>query len=88
MWRHYPLHPPQHSIIDAYAPARSCRTASALWILPKRPAHQTPCVVHLAATGDHGFTRRAHLGLPLVEQVGEGPAQQLQLQWRRRRRWF
>jgi len=28
-----------------------------------------PCVVHLAATGDHGYTRRTHLGLPLVQQV-------------------
>jgi len=48
-----------------------CRTASAMWILPKRPAHQTACMVHLAATGDHGYARRMHLGLPLVEQVGQ-----------------
>lgn len=26
-------------------------------------------MVHLAATGDHGYTRRTHLGLPLVQQV-------------------
>ncbi len=43
-----------------------------MWVLPRRPAHQTACMVHLAATGDHGFARRVHLGLPLVEQVGAG----------------
>lgn len=32
-------------------------------------AQGAPCVVHLAATGDHGYTRRTHLGLPLVQQV-------------------
>lgn len=45
------------------------RAASALWIRPRLPAGEAACMVHLAATGDHGFTRRAHLGLPLVEQV-------------------
>lgn len=43
-------------------------------ILPDRPAEGSPCVVHLAATGDHGYTRRTHLGLPLVQQVGGSAA--------------
>lgn len=54
-------------IYDALPP--ESRTASAMWVVPKRPAHTTACMVHLAATGDHGYARRMHLGLPLVEQV-------------------
>jgi hypothetical protein len=42
------------------------RQASALWVRPRRPAPGAPTVLHLAATGDHGFARRQHLGTPLV----------------------
>ena len=59
------------------------RVAQALWIRPDGPmtvgaaaaaaggggGAEQACVVHMAATGDHGFTRRMHIGLPLVEQV-------------------
>ena len=45
------------------------RTAHAVLILPDRPAEGAPAVVHLAATGDHGYQRRMHLGVPLVQQV-------------------
>jgi hypothetical protein len=32
--------------------------------------HHTPAaVLHLAATGDHGFSRRLRLGAPLLQQV-------------------
>ncbi|KAL4421274.1 hypothetical protein ABPG75_010565 [Micractinium tetrahymenae] len=58
--------PCQGRVYDAL-PAES-RTAHAMLILPDRPAEGSPCVVHLAATGDHGYTRRTHLGLPLVQQ--------------------
>jgi hypothetical protein len=44
------------------------RTARALWVAPRRPAPGGPTVLHLAATGDHGFARRQHLGTPLVAQ--------------------
>eukprot|EP00887_Chlorella_sp_A99_P005866 scaffold1.g5866.t1 len=44
------------------------RFAHAMWLVPERPAEGAPCVIHLAATGDHGFIRRMHLGLPLVPQ--------------------
>ena len=55
-------------VYDALPP--ESRTAHAMLILPDRPAEGAPCVVHLAATGDHGYARRSHLGLPLVKQVG------------------
>jgi hypothetical protein len=46
-------------------------------IMPDKPAEGAACVVHLAATGDHGYARRTHLGLPLVQQVGWGWGYQL-----------
>ncbi|KAL4424597.1 hypothetical protein ABPG77_009181 [Micractinium sp. CCAP 211/92] len=58
--------PCQGRVYDALPP--ESRTAHAMLILPDRPAEGSPCVVHLAATGDHGYTRRTHLGLPLVQQ--------------------
>jgi hypothetical protein len=51
---------------DALPP--ESRTAHVLWIAPHNPAPGAPNVVHLAATGDHGFTRREHLGVPLTAQ--------------------
>ena len=42
------------------------RTAHVLWVSPHHPAPGSPTVVHLAATGDHGFSRRQHLATPLV----------------------
>ena len=54
-------------VYDALPP--ESRTAHAMLILPDKPAEGAPCVVHLAATGDHGYTRRTHLGLPLVQQA-------------------
>ena len=42
------------------------RTAHALWIAPNHPPPDSPTVIHLAATGDHGFTRREHLSIPLI----------------------
>ena len=65
-------------VYDALPP--ESRTAHAMLILPDRPAEGAPCVVHLAATGDHGYARRSHLGLPLVKQVG---AAETGLGWRR-----
>lgn len=38
-------------------------------LLPKGASEATDCVVHLAGTGDHGFERRTHLGLPLIAKV-------------------
>ncbi|PRW32523.1 alpha beta- isoform C [Chlorella sorokiniana] len=58
--------PCQGRVYDALPP--ESRTAHAMLILPDKPAEGAPCVVHLAATGDHGYTRRTHLGLPLVQQ--------------------
>jgi hypothetical protein len=55
-------------VYDALPP--ESRSAHAMLIAPDRPAAGAPCVVHLAATGDHGYARRTHLGLPLVQQVG------------------
>lgn len=52
---------------DALPP--ESRTAHAMLIAPDKPAEGAPCVVHLAATGDHGYARRTHLGLPLVQQA-------------------
>lgn len=52
------------SAYDAMPP--ESRTAHVLWIAPHNPAPGSPTVVHLAATGDHGFTRREHLAIPLV----------------------
>jgi hypothetical protein len=49
---------------DALPP--ESRTAHALWVRPRAPAPGAPTALHLAATGDHGFGRREHLGLPLV----------------------
>lgn len=42
------------------------RTAHALWVMPKHPAPGNPTVLHLAATGDHGFSRREALAIPLA----------------------
>lgn len=42
------------------------RTAHVLWIAPHQVAPGAPTVIHLAATGDHGFARREHLAIPLV----------------------
>eukprot|EP00882_Tetradesmus_deserticola_P008693 GHRQ01009166.1.p1 GENE.GHRQ01009166.1~~GHRQ01009166.1.p1 ORF type:complete len:197 (+),score=70.66 GHRQ01009166.1:387-977(+) len=36
--------------------------------------HTPAAVLHLAATGDHGFSRRLRLGAPLLQQVGGGAA--------------
>ncbi|EFN50663.1 hypothetical protein CHLNCDRAFT_59467, partial [Chlorella variabilis] len=58
--------PCQGRVYDAL-PAES-RAAHAMLIVPDAPADGAPCVVHLAATGDHGYARRSHLGLPLVQQ--------------------
>ncbi|KAI3423963.1 hypothetical protein D9Q98_009797 [Chlorella vulgaris] len=58
--------PCQGRVYDAL-PEES-RTAHAMLIVPDKPAEGVPCVVHLAATGDHGYARRTHLGLPLVQQ--------------------
>ncbi|KAI7836520.1 hypothetical protein COHA_009621 [Chlorella ohadii] len=58
--------PCQGRVYDALPP--ESRTAHAMLIMPDKPAEGAPCVVHLAATGDHGYTRRTHLGLPLVQQ--------------------
>jgi hypothetical protein len=44
------------------------RTAHALWIAPHNPAPGSPTAVHLAATGDHGFSRREHLAIPLISK--------------------
>jgi Alpha/beta hydrolase domain containing 18 len=44
------------------------RTAHALWIVPHKPAPGSPTAVHLAATGDHGFARREHLAIPMVDR--------------------
>lgn len=48
------------------------RTAHALWIapdpLPRSDGVPAPTTVQLAATGDHGYARRRHLALPLVER--------------------
>ena len=60
--------PAQGRVYDALPP--ESRTAHAMWLVPDRPGEGAPCVVHLAATGDHGYMRRMHLGLPLVQQVG------------------
>lgn len=49
---------------DALPP--ESRTAHVLWIAPHAPAPGAPTVVHLAATGDHGFARREHLSVPLA----------------------
>lgn len=58
---------PCHGRVYDALPVES-RTAHAMLIAPDRPAEGAPCVIHLAATGDHGYTRRTHLGLPLVQQ--------------------
>lgn len=42
------------------------RTAHVQWIAPHEPAPDSPTVITLAATGDHGYLRREHLCLPLV----------------------
>jgi len=42
------------------------RLAHAGLILPKNPAPGRPVVLHLAATGDHGFGRREALAIPLA----------------------
>jgi hypothetical protein len=34
--------------------------------------HTPAAVLHLAATGDHGFSRRLRLGAPLLQQVRTG----------------
>lgn len=57
--------PCQGRVFDALPP--ESRQAQALLIQPVKPAEGSPSVVHLAATGDHGFARRAALGLPLVK---------------------
>jgi pimeloyl-ACP methyl ester carboxylesterase len=60
--------PCQGSVYDALPP--ECRNVQALFIQPDHPSEGAPAVVHLAATGDHGFSRRAALSLPLVAQNG------------------
>lgn len=60
--------PCQGSVYDALPP--ECRNSQALFIQPDHPSEGAPAVVHLAATGDHGFSRRAALSLPLVAQNG------------------
>lgn len=42
------------------------RLAHAELILPEKPAPGRPMVLHLAATGDHGFGRREALAIPLA----------------------
>jgi len=44
------------------------RVAHVRWIAPDNPAPGAPTSIHLAATGDHGFTRRDHLTIPLVSK--------------------
>ena len=52
-------------------PAES-RVAHLSWVVPKRPAPGNPTVIHLAATGDHGFARREALSIPLAIEQGVG----------------
>lgn len=42
------------------------RTAHVQWIMPEDPLPGKPTVLHLAATGDHGYARRTHLAVPLI----------------------
>lgn len=42
------------------------RTAHVRWLMPIEAAPGKPTVLHLAATGDHGFRRREHLAMPLI----------------------
>ncbi|KAK9820289.1 hypothetical protein WJX72_008631 [[Myrmecia] bisecta] len=44
------------------------RSARVQLLLPKQEAQRRACVVHLAGTGDHHFTRRLNLGFPLLAQ--------------------
>lgn len=59
-------------VFDALPP--ESRTARVQLLLPhgEPPAAMPgqPAVVHLAATGDHGFDRRQRLAKPLLQQVG------------------
>lgn len=46
------------------------RVARVRLLLPKQASSQdTDCVLHLAGTGDHGFSRRTHLAFPLIAKV-------------------
>ena len=43
--------------------------ASARLLQPKDPRQQKACVLHLAGTGDHTWSRRMKIGGPLLKQV-------------------
>ncbi len=49
------------------------RIARVKLVAPHAATPETDLVVHLAGTGDHGFERRLHLGLPLIKQVSRIP---------------
>jgi hypothetical protein len=53
----------------AALPVQSHR-ARVQMVQPKNAGRDTSFVLHLAGTGDHGFSRRLKIGLPLVEKVG------------------
>lgn len=53
-------------VYDALPP--ESRVAHARLLQPKDPRHRKACVLHLAGTGDHTWSRRMNLGGPLLQQ--------------------
>lgn len=54
-------------VYDALPP--ESRMATARLLQPKDSSQQKACVLHLAGTGDHTWSRRMKIGAPLVKQV-------------------
>lgn len=54
-------------VFDALPP--ESKMASARLLQPKDPRQQKACVLHLAGTGDHTWSRRMKIGAPLLKQV-------------------
>ena len=63
-WCRTPCH---GRVYDALPP--ESRVAHARLLQPKDPRHRKACVLHLAGTGDHTWSRRMNLGGPLLQQV-------------------
>ena len=38
-------------------------------LTPKKTQEATACVIHLAGTGDHGYSRRMRMAEPLLKEV-------------------
>ena len=69
---HHRCRTPCHGrVYDALPP--ESRLAHARLLQPRDPKQRKACVLHLAGTGDHTWSRRMNLGGPLLQQVSNTP---------------